>query len=195
MEPNIVDETDERLRQELAVESPRASRAGGAARRSREADDRAVVEDRELSEDERLELFRHTLFNDVLPDLPSIPGYHVCWLSTNHPNDTLPRRMRLGYELIRGEDIPGFEFVTLKTGEYAGCVGINEMLAFKLPLSLYRKYMQVAHHEQPAEQDRAIVAQAENLRLEAQRAGGDVIEGDGLAELRRSAPSRGIFSD
>lgn len=175
--------------------TPRGPRTQGAARSSREADDRAVVEDRELSEDERLEMFRRTLFNDALPDLPSIPGYHVCWLSTNHPSDTIPRRIKLGYELIRAEEVPGFEYIALKTGEYAGCVGVNEMLAAKLPTSLWNKYMQVAHHEQPAAQDASILAQMDSLKAGAQSVGGDIIEGDGIEDLRRSAPSRGRFSE
>lgn len=188
-------ETDDRLRQEVEGSAPRALKVGTAVRDSRDREDRKVTENRDLSDDDRVSMFRQTLFNDVLPDLPKIPGYHVVWLSTNHPNDTIARRVRLGYEAIKASDIPGMEYSSLKTGEYAGCIGINEMVAFKLPEKLHQRYMQIAHHDQPAEQDSAIVAQVDGYRQDAVKEGGDLIEGDGIAELRRSAPSRGKFSD
>jgi hypothetical protein len=173
----------------------RGQRTEGPGRRSREIEDRQVTENRELNDADRLEMFRQTLFNDVLPDLPNIPGYHVCWLSTTHQSDTIPRRLRLGYELVKASDIPGFEYASLKTGEYAGCIGINEMVAAKLPESLYQAFMQEAHHHAPAREAEMIGTTAESLREQAQREGGDIVEGDGMAELRRSAPARGVFTD
>jgi len=47
---------------------------------------------------------------------------------------------RAGYEPIKPEDVPGWEYATLKTGDWAGFIGVNEMLAFKLPMDLYGKY-------------------------------------------------------
>lgn len=176
---------DERLRTEVRT----------AGRRSREADDRAVTERRDLSDDDRIDMFRQTLFNDVLPDLPPIPGYHVCWLSTTHQSDSIARRMRLGYEPIKATEIPGMEYASVKTGEEAGLIRINEMLACKLPQHLYEAFMQEAHHRQPAEQASMIAGQVDSLREQANRDGGDVLEGDGMDELRRSGPSRGIFRE
>jgi hypothetical protein len=57
--------------------------------------------------------------------------------------------MRLGYEPIKAVDIPGWEHAAQKSGEWAGCIGVNEMLAFKLPMDLYEAYMKEAHHTQP----------------------------------------------
>jgi hypothetical protein len=172
----------------------RAARGSASAeRRSRDAENREVTERRDLSDDERIDLFRQTLYNAVLPDLPEIPGYHVCWLSTTHQSDTIPRRIRLGYEPIKASEVAGFEYASIKTGEYEGYVGVNEMLAFKLPLNLYRAYMQEAHHDEPARQVEAIEAQIDSLRGQAERDGGRIIEGDGMADLRQSAPSRGQF--
>ena len=176
---------DDRLKREV----------GTAGRRSREADDRSVTERRDLSDDDRVDMFRQKLFNDVLPDLPTIPGWHVCWLSTSHQSDTIASRIRLGYEPVKASDVPGMEFASLKTGEYAGLIGINEMLAFKIPSHLYQKYMQVAHHDLPAEQASMIAATVDTHRESAARDGGDILEGDGMAELRRSGPARGVFSD
>lgn len=180
---------------DLVGDSPLRVDRNGADRRSRELDSLAEPDDRGLDddEDEKFALFSQTLFNSVLPDIPPIPGFHVCWLSTNHQADTIPRRIRLGYTPIKPEEIPGFEHSTLKTGEYAGFVGVNEMVAFKLPESLYQRFMQEAHHAEPRRQVEGINAQLDALKGQAERDGGRIVEGDGMAELHKPAPSRGRF--
>lgn len=177
----MTDKTDDRIRQDLSV-----------ARKPRAAEDRRLTEDRTLTDDERLNMFRHELYNDALPNLPEIPGFHCCWLTTNYQGgDTIHKRMRLGYELIRAEEVPGFSHISIKTGEYAGCIGVNEMVAAKIPESLYRGYMRISHHEQPNEAVEALTARIEGYKEEAASKGGrittDVGEGiDGLADLQRS---------
>jgi len=173
---------DDRLKKEL-----------GVSRQSRAAEDRTVTENREISEDDRLEMFRMNLYNDALPNIPDIPGYHVCWLTTTNKNDTIQMRMRLGYELIRGDDVPGMELVTQKTGEYAGCVAVNEMVAAKLPLSLYYRFMQEAHHDAPLREEDKLAETAEIMREQAERSGGRLYEGDGMSEMREYVPAKGIF--
>lgn len=170
------------------IEDDRLVRDLGVARQPRAASDRAVTENREVTEDDRLEMFRQQLFNNVLPDLPDIPGWHVCWLTTTNPRDSIAARMRLGYEPVTAEDIPGGTFPTMKTGEYAGLVGINEMVAFKLPMSLYQKFMAEAHHHAPAREEQALADTADMIRGEAERAGARLIEGDGNEELRYAPP-------
>jgi hypothetical protein len=86
------------------------------------------------------------------------------------------------------------EYATMKTGEWAGHIAVNEMLAFKLPMSLYEKYMQEAHHDAPAREEGHLADQTEGLREQAMRDGGRLIEGDGMSDLRRDAPVRGVFS-
>jgi hypothetical protein len=77
---------DDRLKKEL-----------GASRRTREVEDRKVTQDRAVSEDDRLEMFRQQLFNDALPDLPELPGYHTIWLTTTNPRDSIhPSRLANG---------------------------------------------------------------------------------------------------
>lgn len=174
---------DDRLKKEL-----------GVSRQSRAAEDRPVTENREISDDERLEMFRMNLYNDALPSIPDIPGYHVCWLTTTNKNDTIQMRIRLGYELIRGDDVPGMDLVTQKTGEYAGCVAVNEMLAARLPLSLYYRYMQEAHHDAPLREEDKLAETAELMREQAERSGGRLYEGDGMSEMREFVPSKGVFS-
>ena len=175
---------DERLKKEL-----------GASRQSRESEDRPVVENRELTEDDRLEMFRAQLFNDALPDLPKIPGYHLCWLTTTNPRDPIHRRMQLGYTPVKPEEVPGMEYASLKTGEWQGYIGVNEMLAFKLPESLYQGFMKEAHHDAPDREEGKLADTADYIRQQAESSGVQVIEEEGLTELRRGRPSSGRFAD
>jgi hypothetical protein len=164
-------------------------------RETRGASDRRVTENREISEDDRLEMFRNQLFNDALPDLPEIPGYHLCWLTTTNPRDPIHRRMQLGYEAVKPEEVPGMEYASVKTGEWTGFIGVNEMLAFKLPQSLYEKFMQEAHHNAPLREEDKLAEVADMMREQAARAGASLIEGDGMQEMRGDHhPRSGVFS-
>ncbi len=136
------------------------------ARQSRSASDRGVTQNRELTDDERLDEFRKSFFQSVLPDLPTIPGYHVCWLTTTNPRDSIAARMRLGYEPVKQEDVPGWEHVSLKSGDYEGCIGVNEMIAFKLRMDLYESYMYEAHHAQPLAEETKLVTAIDHIREE-----------------------------
>lgn len=162
-------------------------------RETRRTQDRTVTESRDVSEDDRLEMFRNQLFNDALPDLPNIPGYHVCWLTTTNPRDSIHRRMQLGYEPVRPDEVPGMEYASEKTGEFAGFIAVNEMLAFKLPLSLYEKFMQEAHVAAPLREETKLAEASEVMKEKAERAGARLIEGDGMEDLRISASQRVSF--
>lgn len=170
--------TDERLK-----------KSAGDNRDSRAMKDRAVTQDRMLSEDERVEMFRQQFFQSALPDLPKLPGWHTCWLTTTNPRDSIQTRMRLGYEPIKPEDVPGWEYAAIKTGEWTGFIGVNEMLAFKLPISLYEKFMREAHHDAPQREEEKLSDTAGFLEQQARRAGSSVAVGDGISELgqKRSA--------
>lgn len=167
----------------------RLKKSGDTAREDRQLQDRAATEKRELSDDDRLEMFRAQFFNAALPDLPQIDGYHVCWLTTSNPRDSIVGRLRLGYELIKASDIPGYETISVKTGEYVGCVGVNEMVAAKLPNSLYQRYMNEAHHAAPAREDEKLAETARTIRQQAQQLGADVAVGEGLEELQIQRPA------
>ncbi len=144
---------------------------------------------RVLSDEERLDEFRKSFFQSVLPDLPPIPGYHVCWLTTTNPRDSIPGRVRLGYEPVKKEDVPGWEYATMKTGDYVGCIGVNEMIAFKLPMSLYEAYMREAHHTQPLYEEEKLSSVLDVIREEAAMAAKSGARGikfeveEGMAEL------------
>ena len=172
----------------------RLKKIADPARQSRASQNREVTENREISDDDRVEMFRQQFFQSALPDLPKIDGYHTCWLTTTNPRDTIQARVRLGYEPVKPEDVPGWEYATIKTGEYAGFIGVNEMLAFKLPMRLYQMFMEEAHFNAPAREDEKLVAMTEGMREQAERDGGRIIEGDGMADLRR-VPERPVFTD
>lgn len=137
------------------------------SKKDRAMEDRHVTENRVLSDAERIDEFRQTFFQSALPDLPKIPGYHVCWLTTENPRDPIHGRMRLGYEPIRSSDIPGWNQASLRTGEWEGCIGVNEMVAFKLPLHLYEAYMREAHHQQPLEEEQKLSRAREEAEMAA----------------------------
>lgn len=178
----MTNSTDERLKKEL-----------GVGRQSREMEDRQVTENREVTDDDRLEMFRAQLFNDALPDLPDMPGYHMCWLTTTNPRDPIHRRIQLGYEPIKATDVPGMEFASVKTGEWAGLIGVNEMIAFKLPETLYQRFMQEAHHDAPLREENKLAETAEIMRQQAEGSGSTLFEGDGLMEMRDNNPRIGRF--
>lgn len=178
----MTNSTDERLKKEL-----------GVGRQSREMEDRQVIENREVTDDDRLEMFRAQLFNDALPDLPNIPGYHMCWLTTTNPRDPIHRRIQLGYEPIKAAEVPGMEFASIKTGEWAGMIGVNEMIAFKLPETLYQRFMQEAHHDAPLREENKLAETAEIMRQQAEGSGSTLFEGDGMMEMREHNPRIGLF--
>ena len=171
--------SDERLKKVL-----------GEGRESRLAYDRAATENRELSDDARVEMFRQQFIQAALPDLPKIPGYHTCWLTTTNPRDSIQARIRLGYEPVKPEEVPGWEYASIKTGEWQGFIGVNEMLAFKLPISLYKKYMQAVHYDAPNEEEARLLGNTEAMKEQAERSGSSLVEGDGISAIRDSAKVR-----
>jgi hypothetical protein len=73
-------------------------------------------------------------------------------------------------------------------------VGVNEMLAFKLPMSLYQKFMQEAHHDAPLREENKLAETAEIMREQAARAGAKLIEGDGMTDMYEPAPGAPVFN-
>lgn len=174
------------------------NRSEGNTRKSRATEDRALTQDRVLTDDQRLNEFRQQFFQSALPDIPSIPGYHVCWLTTENPRDSITARMRLGYEPIKGEDIPGWSGASLKSGDWEGCIGVNEMVAFKLPLHLYEAYMKENHYTQPNyEEEKLVIAQrqAEEQASQLSRRPINFELEDGQAELGQGPEPLTPFSE
>jgi len=147
--------------------SARTEREGSKNREDRRMSNRNVSESRELTDSARLDAYRKSFYQSSLPDLPKIPGYHVCWLTTTNTRDPLHSRIRLGYELIEAADIPGWEHASIKDGEHAGYIGVNEMIAAKLPIHLYEAYMQESHHIQPLSEEEKLTVANQTIAEEA----------------------------
>jgi hypothetical protein len=166
----------------------RLKKTADTGRRSRAMDDRRVTESRELSDDDRVQMFRDSFFQSALPDLPEIPGYHVCWLTTTNPRDPIQGRFRLGYEPVKPDEVPGWEYASIKTGEYAGLIGVNEMIAAKLPDRLYFRLMKEAHHDAPLREEERITTEMDTMSERARGSKTRMIEDEGMSSLREAPP-------
>lgn len=153
-----------------------------SAREDRAANSRESTA-REISDDERLDMLRQSMFQSSLPDLPKKPGMHRCWLTTTDSRDPVSRREQLGYTLIRGHDIPGFEYAVTKGGQYENCIMVNEMIAAEIPTRLWERYMANNHHKEPLFAEEAIVAKQRNQKEEAAQYGASLIEMPGNVAL------------
>ena len=172
-------------------------RKDAASREDRAMNDRAITQRRQLTDEERVELLKRANFQSSLPNLPRIPGYHVCWVSTTHPNDTPQGRMNLGYTFVERSEVPDFNFVDSKSTEFPNTISWREMVAMKIPLHLYQAFMEEWHHNEPMRQEESIYNEAlqagEAAAQAAKRGGrmrGPVIE-SGTEELgqAREAPN------
>jgi hypothetical protein len=156
----------------------RLKKAQGEDKASRAMHDRAVTENRQLTEDDRVDEFLGSVHQTHLPNLPKIPGWHVCWLTTTNNRDTVEMRRRAGYELVTPEDVPGWSFATLKSGEYAGYIGVNEMVAAKIPFRLYERIMKRWHHEDPMSEEGRLHSVLDVIRDDAAKRGIRTYAGD-----------------
>lgn len=187
-----IDAEDEET-QQLAQDA-HTSQELDPARMDRGLQDRDVTENREYTDIERLDLLRLTLAQDRLPNLPKLPGWHMIWLSTNNASDTIQYRLKLGYQLVKSTELPGWEHSVVTEGSYAGYVMINEMIAAKLPEHLYQMYMKHFHHDEPNREQAKLVANLDGLREQAESFGAKLVEGQGMAALRENVNASG-FSD
>jgi hypothetical protein len=172
----------------------RLRKAADDDRDSRDALEREATENREYLDDERLEELMTTLYQEHLPRIPAIPGYHVCWLTTESKVDSIAWRMSIGYQLIKANEIPGFEHLAVTagagpTGQYPGSIAVAEMVAAKIPERLYQRYMALMHHKKPAEEATKLTDMLKNIKEEASRYGGRVGTQEGLRDIDKPAPT------
>lgn len=167
---------------------PKTAHGGESeVRKDRAMEDRHVTENRELSDAQRIAEFEAKFMESVLPTLPPIPGMHTFWASTTHNQQTVASLVRLGYKPVKKSDVPGWDLAgTLATGEYAGCIGMNEMIAFMLPLDLYQAYMEINHHKRPLSEEEKLKANLAHMNETARTKGGAVLGvGEGFDQFAR----------
>lgn len=164
-----------------------------------EEDGRDAVQaiDQNISDEERFAMFVETMDQQMLPNLPQIPGYHVCWLTTSNLRDTIANRERMGYTPVLRTELRGWAFDTPRIN--SGSVGddlvrINEMVAYKIPLGLYNRFMRHLHDVRPREEEEKIRASAARMKEQAAAMGARLDEGDGAQELARRAPPMPEFT-
>lgn len=100
---------------------------------------------------------------EALPN-PNIGGdknFHYFWATTTNSMDTPHRRMRMGYTIVPAEERPEFKHLRLKSGEFDGCISINEMIMMKLPMKIYQQYMLEQHHHKPNDRANMLKASAQ----------------------------------
>ena len=161
----------------------------------RDLEERELDDERELTDDDRFAMFQDSVMDSVLPALPSMPGFHVCWLTTTNPRDTIIQRQRLGYKLIYARDVTGWQGIAMKDGAHAGVISVNEMVAAKLPIGLYNRYMREVHHTRPLSEEEKIRISVDQLREDAMAAGGRLQEGDGMSRVVQRAPAPQSFPE
>ena len=159
--------------------------AGGRQDRSSEDATRQPPQEKFISAQERRKMWSDEWTQSALPNVPTIPGWHLCWLSTTNSYDSIDKRIRLGYVPVMADELPGFQNYKVKAGEHVGQISCNEMLLFKLPMEEYQALMTHLHYEMPNEESEKIRVQVENLQGQRDSSGKSLVrlEGDGLGRL------------
>lgn len=137
----------------------RLVKTSNQSKRESRGDERQTTEDSLSTSSERRKMFRE-FTQEALPTPPNTPGWHYCWLSTTNQYDPIFKRMRLGYETVKATELPEFNHLRVKSGEYEGCISINEMILFKIPQEVYQEIMEEYHHNMPLEEEERIRANA-----------------------------------
>jgi len=127
-------------------------------RQNREAADNERLNDAAMTD--AIAKLREGWSEDILPEIiGGDPNYHYCWLSTTNQSDPIYRRLRLGYVLVKADELPYLgEQNRVQSGEFAGCISINELILAKLPLPLYQTIMSINHYEKPMQEEELLRA-------------------------------------
>lgn len=140
-----------------------------------------------LSRSEMNRLLRDEFKQEALPSAPPMPGWHTCWLAVNNSYDPIHKRMRLGYQPVRAEEVPELAAFRMATGEYEGVVGCNEMVLFKVPQERYMQIMNEYHHDAPMREEEALKAQLRRGERDSEGKDLEQIEGfDDIAVARQT---------
>lgn len=164
-----------------------------AGRETRNEDaSRAAPEDKFISTQERKKMWSEEWTQSALPKLPSLSGWHLCWLSTTNSYDSIDKRIRLGYVPVKSEEFPGYEDYRVKAGEHVGYISCNEMLLFKLPMDVFQEVMTHMHYDKPREESEKIRVQVENLQGARDSNGRSLVstEGEGLGNFSDNQSNR-----
>lgn len=150
----------------------RIKRSAGETRRNRtEMDESRAAPEENFPMTRERRRARNEFQQTVLPSVPDIPGYHLCWLATNSQYDPIHRRFALGYMPVRADEMPGYDMYKVKEGDQSGHIMCNEMLLCKMPMDVYQDIMLEHHHYQPMDEAEKIKVQQEQLVGQKDRSG------------------------
>ena len=210
--PNAPDLSQPMAHETALAEQERRERMDRSAARVRESDERLISRDGGFDEvrggrervfdnddweraagptDPEVRRQIREVFDDtLLPNLPRKNGWHRCWVSTTHNNDTPQRRVRLGYRFIRYDEVKaeggGSDEYAVKDASnvFAGCVMWREMVAMETPEERFTAIMRELHHDQPMEQARGIYENLAAAGEEVTDRGGRVTMAPGMETLK-----------
>lgn len=181
----------------ISAGSRRKTIATAPGRESRDqADANRVDEGLELSQTEREQMLRDEALQNQLPNPPKRPGTHWFWASMNNQWTPVTWYRRMGYHPVKIEELAGWADANMrgKSGEYAGCITINEMLLMRCDEASYQKFMKIVHHDKPNEEQRTVRGKIDETRetVENEAGVGGLVEevGSGLQNMDRSARVR-----
>ena len=141
---------------------------------------RDAPEDQSALSNERRKMWKEEWSQSALPEVPTLKGWHCCWLSTTNTYDTIEKRMRLGYVPVMQDELPGYinDRVKAESQSHAGQVSCNELLLYKLPMDVYQDVMTHFHHNEPQEMSEKIKVDMEQLNYK-DRAGRNLVTIEG----------------
>lgn len=152
--------------------------------RSTEDNERTSKDGTAMTIEERKRLLRQEWSDDILPHIQGDPQYHYCWLSTTNQTDPIYRRLRMGYELVKYSELPHLgQSSRIESGEFSGCIAVNEMILSKIDVELYQELMLINHHEKPLQEEELLRA---NIELDEEDSSGRKLaqtEGEGIQNL------------
>jgi hypothetical protein len=136
----------------------------------------------------RRRAFRERWAQSHLPNLPRKPGWHRCWVSTNHPLDTVARRIAVGYRVIQLEELKTEGWAPEQSSVKDGGAPDNtvrwrEMIGMECSEDDYQAYMREFHHDQPIDMERDIWAPVLAEKERIHDAGGRVEFGEGIRDM------------
>lgn len=168
---------------------------GGRQDRDNGDASRQPPEERFISSQERRRMWSEEWTQSALPKLPTMDGWHLCWLSTTNSYDSIDKRMRLGYVPVKADELLGYDEYRVKSGEHVGFISCNEMLLFKLPMDIYQEIMLYQHHERPREEAEKIRVQVENLQGQRDSNGRPLVsvEGEGIGSIEQQPQRVPVF--
>lgn len=135
--------------------------------------------------EEKLRIIREGWSDNILPStIDGDPAYHYCWLSTTNQSDPIYRRLHIGYELVRANELPGLALQNrVPSGEFEGCISINELILAKIPNELYQELMSINHYERPMQEEELLRANMELDEVDSSGRRLGEVYGDGIQNL------------